>query len=97
MPHLTFAVSAQRDLDRLRRFLLEKNPLAAKRATQAIKMHTSALTTAPEMGRPSDTIAGVRELLVPFGDAGYIVRYGYNERRDEVFILRVWHQKETGY
>ena len=97
MPHLNFAIAAQRDLERTRRFLSQKNPLAAKRASHAIKVHMSALATTPEMGRPHPTLRGIRELLIPFGDGGYIARYRYDPDRDAVYVLRIWHQKETGH
>lgn len=47
----------------------------------------------PNSGRPSG-IAGVRELIVPFGRAAYVVRYAYLTGRNEVVVLRVWHSRE---
>ena len=85
-----------RDLERLRQFLAPKNPLASRRAMQTIRSHLMVLASAPEIGRPSP-IPGLRELPIPFGDGGYIARYGHANERDEVYILRIWHQKEAGY
>lgn len=47
----------------------------------------------PNSGRPSG-VAGVRELIVPFGRAAYVVRYAFMADRDEVIMLRVWHSRE---
>jgi len=95
LPHLNFSIAAQRDLERTRKFLSEKNPSAAKRASQAIKAHTKALASAPEIGRPHPTLADIRELIIPFGDGGYIARYRYYPEQDAVYILRIWHQREA--
>lgn len=36
-----------------------------------------------------------RELLIDFGDTGYIARYHYAD--DTVTVLAIRHQKEAGY
>lgn len=96
MPHLIFAPAALRDLERLRRFLHPKNPLAAKRAAAAIIRDVQVLRDHPRLGRPMDSMAPqYRELLIDFGDSGYIVLYRYDV--DLVSVLAVRHQKESGY
>jgi len=52
-----------------------------------------SLDVFPERGRPSG-VANVRELVVPFGRAAYVVRYGHIVGSDEVVVLRVWHGRE---
>ena len=47
----------------------------------------------PQRGRPSG-IASVRELVVPFGQSSYVLRYAYLANRDEIVILRIWHGRE---
>lgn len=96
MPHIVFSPASVRDLERLRQFLAPKSPLASRRAMQTIRSHLMVLASTPEIGRPS-SIPGVRELLIPFGDGGYVARYGHASARDEVYILRIWHQREAGY
>jgi len=34
-------------------------------------------------------------LIVPFGKAGYVVRYYQSARRDSIVILRIWHSREA--
>jgi len=45
----------------------------------------------PDRGHPY-TIPGVRELPVPFGSSGYIIRYIIAS--DEVTVLRIFHSLE---
>lgn len=96
MPHLVFAPSAVQDLNRLRLFLTIKNPVAANRALQTIRSHLQGLLTAPKSGRPS-SVPGMREIIIPFGDGGYIARYNYDQEREEPLVIRIRHQKEAGY
>lgn len=35
-----------------------------------------------------------RELIVPFGDSAFVVRYCVDERRDEVVVIRDRHGRE---
>lgn len=84
-------------LERCRRFLANKNPLAARRAAEAIDRYFSLLETHPEIGRPEPDEPDLRELLVPFGDSGYIALYRFVAEEDSVFILAFRHQKEAGY
>lgn len=81
------------DLDRLRAFLAEKNPSAARRAIAAVSNAIRSLDVFPDRGRPAAT-AGLRELIVPFGQSAYVVRYAYLAETSEVVILRVWHGRE---
>jgi toxin ParE1/3/4 len=79
---------------RLRAFLLERNPQAAQRAVAAIVRAIDSLDVFPERGRPAP-VAGMRELVVPFGGSGYVVRFAIDATRDEVVVLRIWHGREA--
>ena len=89
-----FSARAGADLERLRSFLAEKNPPAAGRAVEALIRAAESLSIFPERGRTSG-IPGVRELIVPFGQSAYVVRYVYNAKSEEVVIHRVRHGRET--
>lgn len=96
MPQVKFAPSALSDLERLRDFLRSKNPAAAKRAATAIKKAIRRLEQHPQMGRPADDMdAEYRELIIDFGDSGYIALYRFEG--DLVTVLALRHQKESGY
>ncbi|MBF0139452.1 MAG: type II toxin-antitoxin system RelE/ParE family toxin [Magnetococcales bacterium] len=96
MSQVRFAPVAIRDLQRLREFLRPKNPVAARRAGETIIKALEVLGRQPQIGRPVEDMAhNYREWLINFGDSGYVVRYRFDG--DEITILAVRHQKETGY
>lgn len=92
-----FAPTALRDLERLRDFLRPKNPAAAKRAAVAIINAVKILERHPQIGRPAEGMddPAFRELLIDFGESGYVARYRLAE--DRVTVLVVRHQKEVGF
>lgn len=96
MPQIKITAGAAHGLERCRRFLAEKNPLAARRAADTIKYHLNLLASHPDMGRPFEEQPELRELLIPFGAAGYVALYRYLPNEDNVFILAFRHQKEVG-
>lgn len=49
------------------------------------------------MGRPVAGRGNRRELLIPFGNSGYIALYRHDPSADAVYILAFRHQKELGY
>ena len=96
MPQVRFAPAALLDLERLREFLRPKNPVAAKRAAIAITKAIQALAQHPQLGRPvEDMDAEYRELLIDFGDSGYVTLYRHEG--DGVTVLGLRHQREAGY
>jgi len=84
-------------LERCRRFLAEKNPLAARRAAQAIANRFALLETEPLIGRPVEDYPELRELIISFGDSGYVALYHVDASADSVYVLAFRHQKEAGY
>ncbi len=97
MPRVIITEGAVQGLDRCRLFLNEKSPQAAKRAAQAINRQFTLLETNPEIGRPIADLAEIRELLIGFGDSGYIALYRHESISNTVYILAFRHQKEAGY
>ena len=39
----------------------------------------------------------MRELVIPFGETGYVALYRYDTEGDLVYILAFRHQREAGY
>ena len=39
----------------------------------------------------------LRELIISFGDSGYVALYHYERKTDTVLILAFRHQSEAGY
>lgn len=84
-------------LERCRRFLAAKHPQAARRASQAIAQQFMLLETAPDVGRPFPEVAQWRELVIAFGNTGYVALYRHEPDDDAVYVLAFRHQKEAGY
>lgn len=97
MPQIIITEKAVQGLERCRTFLLTKNPLAARRAAQAISNSISLLEKYPDIGRPFSDAPELRELIIEFGAAGYVALYRYIPQENNVYVLAFRHQKEAGY
>jgi plasmid stabilization system protein ParE len=97
LPRLIITEGAVRGLDRCRRFLADKEPEIAQRAGQVIARRLASLETAPLTGRPFDTEITLRELVISFGNSGYVALYRYVPAEDAVYVLAFRHQREAGY
>ena len=92
MPHLQWSRAAQADLERLQVFIAKYDEAASWRALRQIMTAVKSLTTNTHQGRRYRGMNDVRELMVPYGARGYIVRY--QVREDAILIVRVWHGRE---
>ncbi len=97
MPHVIVSEGAADGLERCRHFLGAKAPEAARRAGQAIERHFLLLESAPDIGRPFPDMPELRELVITFGDSGYVALYRHEPAADAVYVLAFRHQKEAGY
>lgn len=66
-------------------------------AGQAIERQFALLETEPKVGRPLGDLPELRELIIPFGDSGYVGLYHHEVNADSVYVLAFRHQKEAGY
>lgn len=83
---------AYADIDRLQAFLLDKNAQAAARVPDLLYDAALRLRDVPRKGRPVGPI--YRDLIVPFGKGGYILRYRVEQTAGVVVIVRIWHSRE---
>ncbi|WP_318654560.1 type II toxin-antitoxin system RelE/ParE family toxin [Pseudomonas sp. MWU13-2100] len=97
MPRLIVTAGAGEGLERCRRFLLEKDPQVARRAAQIIEQQLTRLETDPNIGRPFAELPELRELVIAFGDAGYVALYRFVPSEEVVYVLAFRHQREAGY
>lgn len=97
MPQVIITEGAAEGLERCRGFLGVKTPDAARRAGQAIERQFLLLETAPDIGRPFLEMPNLRELVIPFGDSGYVALYRHEPTDNAVYVLAFRHQKEAGY
>ncbi|QBQ98926.1 type II toxin-antitoxin system RelE/ParE family toxin [Paraburkholderia pallida] len=100
---------ARDDLKRLYAFLLERDDTAAARALEAIRKATDLLQYFPFTCRKADdSNPFLRELVISFGDAGYVALFeidGAPPAEDPlasaaspyVTIIAVRHQREDDY
>lgn len=91
---LKWLPEAVSDLARLRDFIRVHNPDAARHAAKRIRTAAGKLLELPLIGRPVLNIdmPQLRDLFIPFGQAGYWVRYAVTD--DHVIIIRIWHGRE---
>jgi plasmid stabilization system protein ParE len=90
---VVFRARAVADIERLRSFLEEENPIVANRVVSVLNDAAQSLSVFPNRGRPSGP-PGFRELIVPFGRSAYVLRYIHLQDIETVLILRVWHGRE---
>ena len=95
MPRVIVTAGAARGLDACRRFLAERGPEAAGRAGQAISRHLRMLEATPAMGRPVPERPELRELVIGFGDSGYVALYRHDPGAGAVYVLAFRHQKDA--
>jgi plasmid stabilization system protein ParE len=81
------------DIERLYRFLYEKNPEAAARAAATILQGANQLKSIPSAGRPMPDETSRREWFIAFGAGAYVLRYRLD--KSVIVIIRVWHSREN--
>lgn len=88
---------AREDLQRLYRFLLERDLEAARRAREAVGKSVDLLRDFPFTCRkaaPDNPF--LREIVIPFGSGGYVALFEI-EDNETVTILAIRHQREEDY
>ena len=94
-----FTVEAEQDLLRPFDHLVEQDITAARHAQSAIAKGIEFLAIFPFSCRKavgSENSAFLRELLIPFGNAGYVALFEIVDAKT-VTILAVRHQREEDY
>ncbi len=64
---------------------------------QAVRSQLNLLTTVPHAGRPLEDEDDLRELVIDFGNSGYVALYSFSSAKNAVYILAFRHQREAGY
>jgi addiction module RelE/StbE family toxin len=95
MAEVIYARHAFADLERLADFLLKDAPRAAIAAIDVIRDGIEILERHPLIGRSCE--AGLRELVISYGESGYVALYSYERNQDVVLVLAIRHQREAGY
>lgn len=97
MPYsVDFSTRARQDAHRLTAFLAERGARAARKARAAIHDAIATLENYPFRGRiGSAEDSRIRELVIAFGNAGYLGQYGVDG--STVTILAIRHQLVDDY
>ncbi|MEJ7138299.1 type II toxin-antitoxin system RelE/ParE family toxin [Amphibiibacter pelophylacis] len=100
---VTFSAGAARDLEALFDFALQRELDSdtgdldiPARAIQAIREGIAFLQTSPFSCRKAGDSAFLRELIIPFGQTGYVALFEIVDSRT-VIIGAVRHQREADY
>ena len=95
MAQIVYSARALENIERAFEFLLKENPSAGVAAADAIVSAGDHLAAHPLVGRRIHE--DLRELVISFGETGYIAVYRFVVQKNEVRILALRHQREIGY
>lgn len=87
--------SAVADLTRLKQFIMEHNPKAAEHAARKIKNAVFRLSAHPQLGKPIDDLPQFRDLGIPFGAGGYVLRY--RSHHQTIYVVHIRHYRENNF
>jgi plasmid stabilization system protein ParE len=76
-------------------FLLDKNPAVALDAVSAIQSAVENMKAHPLIGHRIES--ELRDLIISYGQTGYVALYRFVVSQDEVRILAIRHQRELGF
>jgi len=97
-----FTPEAEADLDRLFDFLLERaqtveDAMRSHEAVEAIRTAASShLATTPYSYRKVGQRSTLRELIVPFGSTGYVLRFDIRTP-ELILVIGARHQREEDF
>ena len=95
MATVVYSARSLSHIERAFQFLRDKNPQAAHAAVVAIQTAVENLAAHPLLGRRVE--GELRELVISYGQTGYIALYRFAVALDQVRILAIRHQRELGY
>jgi plasmid stabilization system protein ParE len=92
---VVYSARSLENIERAFQFLRDENPTASLHAVTAIQSAVDNLAAHPLVGRRIE--GELRELIISYGQTGYVALYRFVIARDEVRILALRHQRELGY
>jgi plasmid stabilization system protein ParE len=95
MAQVVYSARAMIHIERALQFLRDKNSAAARDAVAAIQSAVDNLAAHPLIGRRIE--GDLRELVISYGQSGYVALYRFVVSQDEVRILAIRHQRELGF
>jgi plasmid stabilization system protein ParE len=97
MPRLIITPRGASGVRRCHDFLNERSPDTAWRANEVIAAQMRLLTINPAIGRPYSVHQAWRELVIRFGESGYVALYQHVPDKDAVYLIAFRQQREAGY
>jgi plasmid stabilization system protein ParE len=94
MAQVVYSAHSLLHIERAFQFLRE-NPATARDAVAAIQSAVDTLAAHPLIGRRIE--GELRELVISYGQTGYVALYRFVVAQDEVRILAIRHQRELGF
>ena len=95
---LRIAQAAATDLERLQDFLAVAGDPTSDGLFDFIIDALDVLTHQPGIGRPAQgDVKGARELIIDRGSSGYLAQYRIQRAINQVTVVRIRHQRESGY
>ena len=92
------AKAAAADLERLQDFLEVAGDPASAELIDFVIDALDVLTHQPGIGRPvQGDKQGGRELIIDRGSSGYLAQYRIQRGLNQVTVVRIRHQRESGY
>ena len=95
MAQVIYSARSLENIERAFEFLARRDPQSGASAIAAIRAAVEILAEHPLIGRATE--AGLRELVISYGNTGYIALYWFVPGRDEVVVLALRHQRELDY
>jgi len=91
---VVYPVRTLSHLERAFESMASENPDSAIAAAGAIRSAVEILAAHPLLGRRVH--GDIRELVISFGQTGYIALYRFVVPQDQVRVLAIRHQREIG-
>lgn len=95
MATVVYSARVLEHIERALQILRDKNPGAASNAVTAMQSAVDSLAAHPLVGRRVE--GELRELIISYGQTGYVALYRFAVSRDEVRILAIRQQRELGF
>ena len=95
MAQVVYSARSLEHIERAFQFLRDKDSAAALDAVTAIQTAVDNLAAHPLIGRRIE--GELRELVISYGQTGYIALYRFVIPQNEVRILAIRHQRELGF
>lgn len=95
MAQVIYSRRSLEQIERVFQFLTKENPAAAAGAVIVIQSAVDHLAAHPLIGKRIE--GELRELIISYGQTGYLALYRFVISQDEVRVLAIRHQRELGY